>query len=314
MKGRNLVSDKAAVVLAISRGCLKPVQTLLKSIDYNNQDMKFELFFLYIDIDRKERQLYQSITENYGYDCFFIEVKVDYLPENELEHITKETFLRLFIPSLLPKRLNRVLYLDIDIVVNGSLRHLYEMPFHGCSIIAAEVCKNQKECIDVKRANRVPRNFKYFNAGVLMMNLPALRADEHFKSAFIVDFLRNNLKDIREDDQGYLNHFLWNKARILNCYRYNYDAGIYFCYENRIDKRLKYMLDMLRREKLANNNAIIIHYRGPNKPWRDNYDGKCLKKFMFYEQMAGFPKRQSAVYMNWVLKTKKMIKLIVKGK
>ncbi len=307
------MSNKAAIAFAISKGCLKPVRILLESINYNNHDMKFEIFFLYVDIDCKERQLYQYITKSYGYDCFFIKVTVDYFPENEYKHITKETFLRLFIPDLLPERLNRVLYLDIDIIVNGSLRYLYEIPFCGCSIIAAEVCKNQKEYLEVKRAMAIPRSAKYFNAGVLMMNLSKLRKDKHFEKAYIIDFLTNKINNIREDDQGYLNYFLWNKVKILNCYLYNFDAGIYFCNERNVWKRLKYMYGVLQREKLANVHAIIIHYRGPNKPWKGNYDGQCFKKYMFYARMAGYASNWKREYKHSLLKIGKVLKLILKG-
>lgn len=308
-----MVSEKAAIAFAVSRGCLEPVRVLLKSIQYNNQEMQFEIFFLYIDIDDRERQLYQYIIESYGYDCCSIKVNIDYLPESEYKHITKETFLRLFIPDLLPNSLSRVLYLDIDTIVNGSLRHLYEMPFCGYSIIAAEVSKNQKECLAEKRAMAIPRRARYFNAGVLMMNLSKLRRDNHFKKEYIEDFLKYNMQNIRENDQGYLNYFLWNKVKLVNCYVYNYDAGIYFCHEESILARLKYMFGILQREKLANDHSIIIHYRGPNKPWKNNYDGQCYKIYTYYAKMTGCACDWKRKYRHFLLKKLKVMNLIVKG-
>ncbi|MFR4142763.1 MAG: glycosyltransferase [[Clostridium] leptum] len=39
------------------------------------------------------------------------------------------TFARILIDSLLPKEVKRVLYLDCDILVLGSLKDLWEMEF-----------------------------------------------------------------------------------------------------------------------------------------------------------------------------------------
>lgn len=307
------MSDKAALAFAVSKGCLEPVQILLKSIEHNNRAMQFEVFFLYMDMDDEERLLYQSAIESCGYDCHFIKANIDYLPESEYKHITKETFLRLFLPELLPNRLKKVLYLDIDIIVNGSLEYLYKMPFSGYSIIAAEVSKDPKDCLTEKRAMAIPRSAIYFNAGVLMMNLSKLRKDEHFKKEYIVDFLQNRMRNIRENDQGYLNFFLWDKVKIVNCYVYNYDAGIYFCHEKSFFERLKYMFRMLQREKFANDRSVIIHYRGPNKPWKDNYDGQCYSIYMYYARMAGYVNNWKQKYKHYLLKKVKVLQLIVKG-
>ena len=75
---------------------------------------------------------------------------------------TYMTLIRLVLPDLFPDD-DRLLWLDVDTLVNGDLGPLWEMDLDGCILAAVpepERCKNP---------------FTYYNAGVQLINIPAFR-------------------------------------------------------------------------------------------------------------------------------------------
>ena len=112
-------------------------------------------------------------------------------------YITMATTYRLFLPDLLPDY-DKVIWLDTDIVVNGDLNGLFYTDLGGCWIGAVEDvgygnCPPPKTLMDVRKvALRWARKYNfepwegYFNAGVLLMNLAALREANVRKRLFEV--------------------------------------------------------------------------------------------------------------------------------
>jgi lipopolysaccharide biosynthesis glycosyltransferase len=52
-------------------------------------------------------------------------------------HISIATYFRLLLPSILPPLLERVLFIDSDIVINGSLEEFWTTPIDGYAMAAA---------------------------------------------------------------------------------------------------------------------------------------------------------------------------------
>lgn len=281
------MQEKKCIAFAVGAKCTKQVHIMLNSVFMNNLDMFFECYVLFFDLPDREKKFYYRIITQAGHSCRFIQFPRINIAVTEYAHVTSETFLRLLIPAVIPVGIERVLYLDFDIIVNGSLKELFQYPFMGCSLLAVKANRDQRRLRDIKKINGVPNGKKYFNAGVLVMNLEMLRDDEHFKREFVLDYLENHLNEIREDDQGYLNHFLWNKTKIIN-YKYNYNAAIYYCNGYDLFSRFKSILTLIKEEKKAEREAIIIHFRGASKPWDKKYNGQCSKLYFRYARDAGY--------------------------
>lgn len=105
--------------------------------------MNFRVYFLYFDIPDEEIRFYKRIIRKAGHECSFIKAPPVQVAKRTYSHITNETFLRLLIPAVLPQDVDRALYLDFDIVVNGSLKKIFQYPFGEYSLIASEIGKNQ---------------------------------------------------------------------------------------------------------------------------------------------------------------------------
>lgn len=119
---------------------------------------------------------------------------------------------RLMIPEVIDKSIDKVLYLDADLVINLDIAELYEVNIDSYALAG---------CCDLGKADSkyfcregiIPPE-KYFNAGVLLMNLKYIRDRYNLLSDSI-----NVLKKIPKCtllDQDALNYLFFNKALLLD--------------------------------------------------------------------------------------------------
>ena len=130
------------------------------------------------------------------------------------DYYSKSTYYRLFIPELFPQ-LDKALYLDCDIVLTGDVSRLYDTPLEDHLVAAvpdgavAAIAPFREY---VSKRLRVDPG-KYFNAGVLLMNLEQMR-----RCDFTGVFLRL-LKTVTfrvAQDQDYLNVICRDRVHYLS--------------------------------------------------------------------------------------------------
>lgn len=182
-------------------------------------------------------------------------------------HFSRETYYRIYAPYLLPAAVERILWLDADLVVKKSLKSLYEKDFDGKCLIA---CENAKDSVEESVRRLGLKRAKYFNAGVLLMNLKAMReyADKERLEAFVYD----NLSLFLWQDQDILNLFFEDSCLFADS-RYNCQvpAGESF-------------------EEKAVQEAAVLHYVGGLKPWSHAYIWKIREYYGFYLKKVSLPR------------------------
>lgn len=87
------------------------------------------------------------------------------------QYVSYAVYSRLFIPNLLPED-GRVLYLDCDTLVDGSLEELFHMEMHGRPLALSGDCIPQA----YKRFVQIPMEKQYCNSGVMLMDLARWRS------------------------------------------------------------------------------------------------------------------------------------------
>lgn len=129
------------------------------------------------------------------------------------DYYSKTTYYRIFIPTLFPD-VSRALYLDCDVILKRDLRQLYDTPLEDALVGAVpdafvlstpELIPYTENCVGRHRG-------EYFNAGVLLMNLDAMRSFG-FEERFI-DLLSHVKFDIAQD-QDYLNAIVGDRVRLI---------------------------------------------------------------------------------------------------
>lgn len=169
-------------------------------------------------------------------------------------HITIATYYRFMIPTLLPQ-LDKILYLDCDIIVNDSLSRLYNEDISEYWMAGVEDLGYYQHRRLLKRETE---SF-YVNAGILLLNLKKWREDGIEQKLF--EFAEKNAEILVHQDQDVLNMVLNEKTKPLD-YKWNVQDSFFRPGDINIHPN-KVLL------KKAKKNPAIIHFTGKAKPWSD---------------------------------------------
>ena len=157
-------------------------------------------------------------------------------------------FYRLQIPSLI-KDVDRLLYLDCDMIVNTSLSELFTMDISNYYAVVTNSVFGEEIIRLKKRLGFNEKDF-YFCSGFLLIN-NKLFIESNLESQFIS--CSEKLNELFYADEDILNLALKDKVKILE------DKWAYVA--------IKHFYD----EPSPIKDIKIIHYGGPNaKPWEEN--------------------------------------------
>lgn len=242
MKGKKIMKD--IIFLAANGNYTQHVGVTIQSVIENNKERNFEFHLIYSGLNQLDK-LIENAKRN-KYDLILHEVnEEDFKGYPISNHISYSTYYRFLIPKYINETVEKVLYIDSDLLVVGSLKELLELEM-GNNYIAAGL---DKYCSDIaKVVLGMPKNYDYFNAGVMLLNMKKIREDKIFEKA--VHFMLNNLDKIKWHDQDALNAVINNKVIVLNK-KWNLNS-YYFNVEN---------VDYTKCD------CRIVHFTGPLKPW-----------------------------------------------
>ena len=227
--------------------------TILSLVKTQHIDTQLNIFVLSSDISSySERKL--KILENRYSNLKINVIKVNSadfegLPLNR-EHINRlEVYFRMAFATLLPQNIDKVLYLDSDVLVKNDLLKLWNEEINdyymaGVSEPPSEGAFNYRRGIGMNNPEY------YFNSGVLLMNLKKIREDNIQEKLFICG---EKIKDkILLQDQDIINVALEGKIKPVDViYNYGY---------------------MEREKNLRDNNEIVIEHFSLEKPWNTHID------------------------------------------
>ena len=215
---------------------------------------------------------------------------LDKLNLNQAWPLSFSSYARLFVASMLPESVNRILYLDSDMVVNDSLSALWQTDLQGNIVGAVQDFVNDT----TKDAVGVERTSPYFNAGMLLIDLYAWRAEKVEDSC--LHCIEKHDGNVTHHDQGVLNEVLHGRCTFLPI-RYNL-MTIHYIFDRR--KLKKYYQDhapFYREEEVeeAKAHPAILHYTPSftTRPWVAHC--KHPRKDLYWETLQKTPWKGCAV-------------------
>lgn len=188
------------------------------------------------------------------------------------DYYTASIFYRIFIAALYPEY-KKAIYLDCDITVIGDISKMYNIDLGDniFGVVPDDVISSVEQFqIYATEAVGVPYQ-KYFNSGVLLMNLEKYR-EEKIKERFVYLLVKYNF-ETAAPDQDYLNVLCKDKVKYI-------ERG----------------WDRMSTDENYDGELYIIHYNNFRKPWY--YDNVPYEKY-FWEYA---PK---TTYYNKILSMKK---------
>ncbi len=192
-------------------------------------------------------------------------------------YFAKAMYYRLMAFGVLPDTLDRVLYMDPDMLVINPLRELYETDFKG-NLYGACMLGGITAKVKVP-LNRMRLGYDaqgYYNSGMLLMNLDAQRKACNPEQIF--QYINEHKRMLILPDQDVLNGLYGERILPLDDLRYNYDVSRYGSYRiiRETDTGMDWMME----------NTVILHYCGKIKPWSKDYRGRFGLLFKHYAAMA----------------------------
>lgn len=251
------------LLFAINRNFTDLLCNCIRSIVKNGGADHYDAYILHSDLQvDNQTRIDQAAGETVT--CHYIavnEAMFDGFPESN--RYPKQIYYRLAAPLVLPGELERVLYLDVDLVVINSLEELYHTDFEGNYYVA---CSHVKELLTKFNQLRlgVEEAVPYINTGVMVMNLTTLR--ENLTIEQIRETAQKKMHTFLLPDQDLLTVMHGERIKLVDTMRYNLSDRMLNIY-NANPQNEKRDLQWVR------DNVAIIHYYGKNKPWKSGYSG-----------------------------------------
>lgn len=235
----------------------------LVSLLTNNPDDKFTIHIIAGDLSPQQQAQLTQLCERYGSKvCFYAPIPQlleGFTIRKFSKRISMATYYRCILSEIIPDTVDRLLYLDCDIVVRGSIADFWNTDIEGVGVAAVE----DVGCAEEERYRVLcyPMKYSYFNAGVLLINLKYWR--EHDLARECVRYFHEHPERILFNDQDLLNSLLYDK-KVLVDLRWNVQDGFY---------RRPSALTQAWRDKFARvlREPVILHYTN-RKPWE--YDSQ----------------------------------------
>jgi lipopolysaccharide biosynthesis glycosyltransferase len=188
------------------------------------------------------------------------------------EHVSLATYIRLFLPSILPQDLDKVLYIDGDVICTGSIQELWETPLASHAAAAVP----DMRCNDIRILNRLslPKDSDYFNAGIMLINLKWWRDNDIQNKA--LHYIANNQDICQYHDQDALNVILHGLiAELPICY--NLQEHFFEPLKDQFISRSHF-----EELQTALSNPSLIHYTGFRKPWHRECVNPLKSVWLFF--------------------------------
>lgn len=247
----------------------------ITSLFVNNRNEKFHIHIITGGLSPESKTVLREIVEKeYAQQISFYETGYDILKECPAKNISITTYFRCFLTLILPESVSKVIYMDSDTIVCGSIKELWETDIEGYALGGVEDMWSSKKELFVRLG--YPEHYSYFNAGVILFNLNFWR--EHHIQDEIITFIRKNSDKLEHNDQDVLNGVLHNRKKFLP-FRYNMQDG-FFRQKRKVRKESEPILDA------EMDKATIIHFTARKKPWKDNCTHPYKKTYLKYLDMT----------------------------
>ncbi len=256
----SMMDEKIHIAVCLDKGYVMPTSVMMFSACVNNQDVDIDFHVLIDDsvTETEQQDIKETVKQFQGKSISFYSVKdlsTIQLPIN-LERLPRSAYYRLFLSVILPSTIEKVLYLDGDIIVRHSLLSLWNTDLANDAVGAVTDAWEG----DITRYNRLRYLFEkgHFNTGVLLINLKYCR--ENLIEKKYLSYINDYPERIVFADQDVMNVILQDNKLTLPI-KYNLQTSFlrkishfdYWKYENEFNEAI--------------TDPTIVHFTEEMKPW-----------------------------------------------
>lgn len=283
-----------------------------------NNNVNLDTINIYIlgeGLSEISKTLLRKTAEKYGRTIFFPETKELLRQFNEMGMIpyrgAYSVYLRLFFTWILRLEGKKVLYLDADTIVNGSLQPLLEYDLKGKSI--GMVLESIRD--DYKTMIGMRHDSDYYNSGVILFDVNKWEQNNYCQK--LVEHIQN-VRSSYIGDQDFINIVCeGDVCRLPMIYNFQplhgrYNAKEYFGVYKLRNSKMPNTIEYYRADEIdsAKDNSVIFHcYRwlgefpwdkGNLHPFKDIFD-----RYLYVSLWVDYEKKKANVGI--ILKIEKIL-------
>ena len=195
--------SKINLLVSIDKNYLSVLATMLSTYSKHHKNIKTDVYVMHSSLDENDFDYLESSLSNESIKIKGIKITDKYFSDIPiLERIPEESFYRLLAFYYLGEDVERCLYLDPDICIRKNLSSLYGTDMKDNYVLAASHAHGLGNLFHKLRLG-CSEEEKYFNSGVMLMNLSAIRRD--FTKSAIISCLKENAQKLIMGDQDMAN-------------------------------------------------------------------------------------------------------------
>ncbi|MCD8219668.1 MAG: glycosyltransferase family 8 protein [Ruminococcus sp.] len=281
-------SEKLHVVYASDDKFAEILGVSLTSLYENNKDMEqIHVYVLDSKISEENKKKLSSVSTVYNRSSIHWipakDISEELHMDVAIDRGSLSQYARLFVSSVLPADLKRVLYLDCGIIINQSLNELWNLNMYGKTIAALKdaFSKWYRANIDLKPTDIM------FNSGVMLIDLKRWKEQKVEKK--LLKFIASKNSRIQQGDQGTLNAVL---SHDTYCFEPRFNSVTIY-YDISYKKMMVYRKppEFYTEEQIkeATENPVIIHFTTSflsRRPWIEGCQHRYVGEWMRYKGMS----------------------------
>ncbi len=259
------------VVVTINENYAQHLCVMLNSLMQHASE-RIDVYLLFDELSADSTAKFRDFASQYpNLNLIFKEVADDqFKPLFTCFHFPLICYFRFVLASVLPDTLEKVVYLDPDLVVLEDICGLWNMNISNAWVAGVAVSFNRH------RELGLPAGDPYFNSGVMLFNLAEWRKQNLEKLCFDQAMKLNSV--LANPDQDVLNIVCanhWSKLPLKWNKTNEFFAWPSFQPYGKADIRM------------AKGNVGIVHYTGSCKPW--HYSCVHPARKLYWDYIRGTP-------------------------
>ncbi len=227
---------------------------ILSALQKAENPEQFCFFIIDGGIKDKNKEIIGSIVNKYAGTLLWVVPDNGNYNDLPVKRYGLAAYYRLSLATLLPGSIDRVIYLDSDMLVAADLAELWRTSLSGAVIGAVENLGVPPKSLNL------PQN-EYFNSGTLLIDLKQWREDDYESQLF--SLFEKKGSELQFPDQDALNLIFEKQWKRLPL-RWNIQPATWAKYEKKKITNSGYSYDDYEE---AIKNPGVIHFLAKSKPW-----------------------------------------------
>ena len=269
------------IVLSSDNNYAQHIAVVIASIMAKTKE-KLCFYVINDNISKDKIEKLKNTADTFKAKIEFISVPEDKFSNVYLSgHVSKAAYFRLALTDILPNDIEKVIYLDVDLLVFDDIKKIWQIDLKNLPLAAVPdygIMASERLCKQKQQVIGLSVGEKYFNSGVLIVNLKEWRKENYTKQ--ILEIINNN--KFPHHDQDALNKLFIHKWKEIEL-RWNVIPPVFYLFN-----KVMFNKKMRNSALEAKSNIAILHYAGSYKPWQFKMYNGFNDKYYYYLALTAF--------------------------